>query len=170
MLRGLLLFSHEVMSDSLQLHGLQHFPVLPHLTELAQTHLHWVSDTIQPSHTPLLPSPSSFSLSQYQGPNELTLCTKWLEYWHFSFSIRSTNEYSGLISYRIDWLTPCCSRDSQDFSSTQFESISSSVLNLLYGPTLTSIHDYLEKPKLWLNGPLSAKWHLCFLIHCLGLS
>ena len=58
------------MSDSLQPHGLQHppgFPVLPYLPEVAQTHVHWVSDAIQPSHPLLLPSPPAFSLSHNQG-------------------------------------------------------------------------------------------------------
>ena len=55
-------------------------------------------------------------------------------------------------------------------NEAQFESISSSVLSLLYGPTLTSVHNYWKKPWLWLYGPLSAKRCLCFLICCLGLS
>ena len=64
----LLLFSHSVMSDSLQPHGLQHpgFPVHHHLLELVQTHVHRVSDAIQPSFTLLSPSPPAFSLSQHQ--------------------------------------------------------------------------------------------------------
>ena len=64
-----------------------------------------------------------------------------------------------------DWpvWSPCCSRDSQDsFPASQFQSISSSVLSLLYGPTLTTVHDYWKKPQLYLYGPLSAKWCLCF--------
>ena len=63
-------FSQKVVSNSLQPHGLQHtpgFPVLHHLPEFAQTHVHWVSDAIQPSHSLLSPSPSAFNLSQYQG-------------------------------------------------------------------------------------------------------
>ena len=59
----------SVMSDSLRPHGLQHasFPVLHHLPELAQTHVHWVSDAIQPSHPLSSPSPLALSLSQLQG-------------------------------------------------------------------------------------------------------
>ena len=75
--------------------------------------------------------------------------------WSFSFSISLSNEYSGLISFRIDW-SPCGPRDSQASSPTpQFKSINSLALSFLYGSTLTSIHDY------WRNqsfvGPLLAK-------------
>ena len=61
---------------------------------------------------------------------------RWPKYWSFSFSISPSNEYSGLISFRIDWL------DILSSSMLQFKSINSSVLSFLYGPTLTSIHDY----------------------------
>ena len=76
------------------------------LPQLAQTHGHWVSDAIQPSHSLLSPSPSAFSLSQHQSflSNQSVLCIRWPKYWGFSFSISPSNEYSGLISFRIDWL------------------------------------------------------------------
>ena len=75
------------------------------------------------------------------------------------------------VDFLEDWLwAPCCPRDSQESSPTpQFKSINSLVLSLLYGPTLTSILD-LEKPQLWLDRPLAAKWCVFFLICCLGLS
>ena len=81
------------------------FPVLDYLLELAQTHVHSVSDAIQPSHPLLSPSPPAFSLSQYQGliSNELARHIRWPKYWSFSFSISPFSEYSGLISFRIDW-------------------------------------------------------------------
>ena len=75
--------------------------------------------------------------------NESVLCIRWPKYWSFSFSISLSNEYSGLISFRI-WLigSPCSARDSQESSPTpQFKSINSLVLSLLHSPTLTSIHD-----------------------------
>ena len=74
------------------------------LPELTQTHVHWVGDAIQPSHP--LSSPSlTFNLSQHQSfPNESTLHMRWPKYWSFSFSISPSNEYSGLISFRMDWL------------------------------------------------------------------
>ena len=71
--------------------------------------------------------------------SELVLCIRWPMYWSFSFSISPSNEYSGLISFRVDWLD----RDSQEFSQTlQFKSINSSALSFLYSPTLTSIYDH----------------------------
>ena len=81
------------------------FPVHHQLPELAQTHVHLVGDAIQPSHPLSSPSPA-FSLSQHQGlfqcVGSLHQVAKVLE--HFSFSISPSNEYSGLISFRIDWL------------------------------------------------------------------
>ena len=79
-------------------------PVHHQLPDLAQTHVHRVSDAIQPSHPLSSPSPPAFNLSQHQGLfHESVLCTRWPEYWSFSFSISPSNEYSGLISFRIDW-------------------------------------------------------------------
>ena len=79
-------------------------PVQHQLPDLAQTHVHRVSDAIQPSHPLSSPSPPAFNLSQHQGLfHESVLCTRWPEYWSFSFSISPSNEYSGLISFRIDW-------------------------------------------------------------------
>ena len=92
--------------------------------------------------------------------------------WNFSISISSFNEYSGLILFRSDWFqSPSCPRDSQESSpAPQFKSINSSALSLLYGSTLMSSTRLLEKPQLWLFGPLSAKRCLCFIICCPGLS
>ena len=100
-----LLFSHEVMFDSLWPHGLQHTrlpcPSL-YLLEFAQTHVHWVTDAIQPSHPLSLPSPLALNLSQHQVfSSELAPHVKCPNYW--SFSLSPSNECSGLISFRIDW-------------------------------------------------------------------
>ena len=79
------------------------FGVLHHLLELVQTHVGWVDDAIQPSYPLSSPSPPTFNLSQHQGlSNESALHIRWPKYWSFSFSIRPSNEYSGLISFRID--------------------------------------------------------------------
>ena len=79
------------------------FSVLHHLPELAQTHVHLVGDAIQPSHPLSSPSPPAFNLSQHQGlSNESVLCIRWPKYWNFSIS--PSNEYSVLISFRMDWL------------------------------------------------------------------
>ena len=80
-------------------------PVNHQLLELAQTHIQWLSDAIQPSHSLSSPSPSAFNLCQPQGLfKESVLCIRWPNYWSFSFGINPSNEYSGLISFRIDWL------------------------------------------------------------------
>ena len=80
------------------------FPSLHYLPEFAQTHVHWVSDAIQQSHPLLPPSPPAFNISQHQGLlNRLTLCIRQSEYWNFIVSISPSNDYSRLISFRIDW-------------------------------------------------------------------
>ena len=69
------------------------------------------------------------------------LCIRWPKYWSFSFSICPSSKYSGLISFRIDCFDLCNPRDSQESSPiSQFKSMNSSQLSLLYGPTLTSPH------------------------------
>jgi len=95
------------MFDSWRPHGLQYpgFSVHHQLPELAQTHVHWVSDAIQPSHPLSSPYLPAFNISQHQG------LFQWVSSLHqvakelsFSFSITPFNEYSGLISFRMDWL------------------------------------------------------------------
>ena len=78
------------------------FPVFHLLPELAQTHIHWVGDAVQPSY-PLFLSARAFNLSQDQGLLwwVSTLHIRWPKYWNFSFS--PSNEYLGLISFQIDW-------------------------------------------------------------------
>ena len=80
------------------------FPVVHCLSEFAQTHVHWVGDDILSSHFLLPASPPTLTLSQHQGLFQWSaLCIRWPKYWSFSFSISPSNEYSGLISFRIDW-------------------------------------------------------------------
>ena len=87
--------------------------------------------------------------------NESVLCIRWLKYWSFSFNISPSNQYSGLISFRMDIESPCCPRDSQETSSTpQFKSNDSSALSFVYSPTLTTIHDY------WKNQSFDQTDHL----------
>ena len=81
------------------------FPVHHQFPEPTQTHIHRVSGAIQPSHPLLSPSPPAFNLSQDVGvSNESFLCIRWPKYCSFSFSINTSSEYSGLISFRMDWL------------------------------------------------------------------
>ena len=80
-------------------------PVHHQLLKFTQTHVHWVSDAIQPSH-PLLSLillPSIFPSIRVFS-NESALCMRWPKYWSFSFNISPSNEHPGLISFRMDWL------------------------------------------------------------------
>ena len=121
-------------------------PVHHQLLEFTQTHIHRVGDVIQPSHLILclpflllsliFPSIKAFS--------NVSVRIRWTKYWSFSFSISASSEYSGLISFTIDWfdLLAIYPRDSQESSPTPyFKSINSLALSFLYSATLTSIHD-----------------------------
>ena len=110
------------------------------LPELAQSHVHLVGDAIQPSHPLSSPSPT-FNFSQHQDLFRWSVRIR-PEYWSFTFSIRSSNEYSGLISFTTDVGSPCSPRGSPESSPTpQFKVINSLVLSFLYSPTLTAIHE-----------------------------
>ena len=92
---------------------------------------------------PLLLLPSVFpSIKVFS--NESAVRIRWPKYRSFSFNISPSNEYSGLISFRIDWFDlPAVQGTLKESSPTpQFKSINSSALSFLYGTTLTSIHDY----------------------------
>ena len=80
------------------------FPVLHYLSLFVQTHVHWVSDAIQPSYPlhPLLLLPSIFPGIRFFS-SESALSIWWPKYWTFSFSISPSNEHSGLIFFRMDW-------------------------------------------------------------------
>ena len=192
----LLFFSHSVMSHSLWPHGLQHAR-LPlsftiSLPQLTQTHVHWISDAIQPFHPLLSPSLPAFNLSQHQEmlfqwvssshqvakvlefqlqqhsfptrrssdlllllsifpsirvfSNESVLHIRWPKCWNFSFSISPSNEYSRLISFRIDGFDLLAIQGTLNSPpAPQFQSINSLLLSLLYGPTVTWIHTWLLK-------------------------
>ena len=101
----------------------------------------WCHSTISSSVMPFSSSPSIFPNIRVFS-NELALRIRWPRYW--SFSISHPNEYSGLISFRIDWLDLLdVQGDTQESSpAPKFKSINSSMLSLLYGPTLISIHNY----------------------------
>jgi len=80
-------------------------PVHHQLLEVTQTHVHRVSDAVQPSHPLSTPSPLAPNPSQHQGlSSESTLHMRWPKSWSFSFSIIPSNEPPGLISFRMDWL------------------------------------------------------------------
>ena len=80
-------------------------PVLHCLPQFAQTHVHWVDGAIQPSHPLSSPFPPAFIFPSIRVfSNYSVLCIWCPKYWSFSFSISPCNEYSGLISFRMDWL------------------------------------------------------------------
>ena len=123
------------------------FSVLHHLPELAQIHVHWANEAIQPSasvislssYPPALNLIQHQGLSQWVGSSHQVAKVLKLQVQHQSF------QWIFRVDFLWDWLvwSLCCPRDSQESSpAPQFKSINSSVLSLLYGPTLTSIHDY----------------------------
>ena len=122
------------------------FPV-PHLPKLAQTHVHWVGDAIQPSCPLSSPSPPSPSPSQHQSLSQWVKSShevaKVLEFqlYHHSFqrNPRADLLQNGLVG------SPCSPRDSQESSVL---SINSSVLSFLHNPTLASIHDHWKNHSL----------------------
>ena len=125
-------------------------PVHHQLPEFTQTHVHWVSDDIQPSHPLLSPSPPAPNPSQHQNlfrwVNSSHEVAKVLEFQlqHNSFQRNPRVDLqNGLVR------SPCSPRDSQESSPTpQFKSINSSVLSFLHSPTLTSIHDHRKNHSL----------------------
>ena len=136
--RSLLLLGRLVLSTSLRPHRLQHARLpcpLPSL-ELAQTHVYWVSDAIQPSHPlccPLLLPQSLSSIRVFS--NESALRIRWPKYWTFSFSISLSNEYLGLISF--DWF---------DILAVQ------GVLSRVFSNTTVQKHQFFSvQPSLWFN-------------------
>ena len=126
-------------------------PVHHHLPDFTQTHVHRVSDAIQPSHPLSSPSPPAPNPSQHQSlfqwVNSSHEVAKVLEFQlqHQSFqrNPRADLLQNGLVG------PPCSPRDSQESSpAPQFKSINSSVLSLLHSPTLTSIHDHRKNHSL----------------------
>ena len=126
-------------------------PVHHQLPEFTQTHVHRVSDAMQPSHPLSSPSPPAPNPSQHQSlfqwVNSSNEVAKVLEFQLHHHSLqrnpRADLLQNGLVG------SPCSPRDSQESSPTpQFKRINSSVLSLLHSPTLTSIHDHRKKHSL----------------------
>ena len=91
---------------------------------------------------PLLFLPSTFPSIRVFS-HELALCIRWPKYWRFSFSCSLPMDVQDWFPLGLTGLSPCCPRDSQEsFPAPQFESVNSLVLSLLYGSTLTCVHDY----------------------------
>ena len=132
-------------------HSTPGLPVHHQLPEFTQTHVHWVSDAIQPSHALSSPSLPALNPSQHQGlfqwVSSLHQVARVLEFQlqhqSFQWTLRADRLQNGLVGF------PCSPRDSQESSPTsQFKSINSSVLSFPYSPTLTSIHDHWKNHSL----------------------
>ena len=159
------MFNHSVLSDSLWLHGLQHarlpWPssspgICSKSCPLSQGCYPTISSSVIPFSSCLQ---SFWSWSPSIRP----------KYWSFSFSISPSNEYSGLISFRIDWFDILALQGTLK-SLLQHHSSTAWILQHSSLWYKSHIHPWLlKKLKLWLNGPSLAKWCLCFLIPCLGL-
>ena len=140
-------FSHSGVSDSLWPHGLQHarLPCLSPTPELTQTHVRWVSGAIQPSHSLSSPSPPAFDLFQHQGLYQWVGSSHHVaKVWSFSFNISPSNDYLGLISFRMDWLDLLAVQGTHK-SLLQHHSSKASILQhsaFFYSLILTSINDY----------------------------
>ena len=129
-------------------------PVLHELPELAQTHVHWVGDVIQPFRALLSLSPPTFKLSQHQS----VLLIRWPKYRSFSFSISTSKEYSVLIPFRIDWFDHLAARG--NFKSLlQHHSSKASIFQHSAFFMIQLLHPYMTngKPELWLYGSFLAK-------------
>ena len=119
-------------------------PVHHQLPEFNQTHVHWVSDVIQPSHPLSYPSPHAFNLSHHQG------LFKWVSSSHqvskvleFQLQNQSTQRIFRSDSFRKDWLDVIAVQGIlKSFATSRFKSINSSGFSFIYNPTFTSIHDY----------------------------
>ena len=103
-------------------------------------------ESVMPSNHFILccpPSPPALNLFQHQGLfYKSALCLRWPKYWSFSFSLSPSHEYSGLISLRIDWFDLLAVQGTLK-SLLQHHSLKASLgLSLLYGPTLTSVHNW----------------------------
>ena len=142
-----LLFSHLVMSDSLHHSRFPGPSVSPGVCSDSCPLSQWCHPTIPNLCCPLLllsifPSIRVFS-------NESTLHIRWPKYWNFSFSLSSSNEYSGLISFRIDWFNLLTvQRTLRSLLQHHSSKTSSLALSLFYGPTFTSIYDYWKNQSL----------------------
>ena len=134
------------------------FPVLHHLLKFSQSHVQWVGDAIQPSQSvDLFSCPQSFPASGSFPVSWLLTSGGQKIGVLVSASVLPVN-IPGWFPLQLTGFISLLSRDFQESSPTpQFKSINSSVLSLLYSPTLTCITWLLEKPYLWWDGPLSAK-------------
>ena len=149
------------------------FSVHHKLPELAQTHVHQVSDAIQPSHPLSSPSPPPSIFPSFRVfSNEFILHITWPKYWSFSFSISPSNEYSGLISFRIDGLDLLAVQETLK-SLLQHHSSKVSILwhSAFFIVQLSELYMTTEKTiALTIQTFVGKMMSLLLDLHCLGLS
>ena len=141
------------------------FPILHYLPAFAQTHIHYVSDAIQPSHPLSSTSPPALNFPSIKVFScDLPLCIRWSKYWCFSFSISPSNEYSELISFRIVLQSKGLSKV---FSSTTIWKHQFFQSSAFFMVQLS--HPYMPTGKT-IALTIQAKWCPCFWKCCLGSS
>ena len=163
----LVFFSHSVLSDSLRPRGLQHSrfpcPSPPPGVYSNSCPLSWVKlmsiELMMPLNHCVLCCPLLLLTSTRVFSIESTLCNRWPKYW--SFSISPSNEYSLLISFRIDWFDLLAVQGILK-SLLQFESSNSLVLSLHNGPTLTSVSDCWKNHSFDYMGPVDKVIYVLF--------
>ena len=144
-------FSHSVVYDPLRPHEPQH--ARPSITNCQSLPKPMCIESMMPYNHPILCHPLLLLPSIFPSirvfSNESVLCIRWPKYWSFSFSISHSNEYSQLISFRMDWL------DLLEVQGTlksllQYHSLKASILqcSAFMVPTLTSIHDHRKNHSL----------------------
>ena len=148
------------------------FSVICYLLEFTQIHIHWVGDAMQPSHSLSLSSLPALNVSQHQCLWQwVSSFHQWPKYWSFSFSISPSNEYSGLISFRIDWLDLLAVQGTLK-SLLQHHSSKASILwhSVFLMVQLSHLYMIIGKIIALTIKNLLVKWCLYFLINCLDLS
>ena len=136
-------FSHSIMSDSATPWSAarQASLSITNSRRSPKLNVRWVSDAVQPSHPLSSPSPPAFSLSQHQGLFRWVSSSHQVDKYR-SFSISPSNEYSGLISFRINWLDLFAVQGTLKSLLQHHSSKASILYPNFYSPTLTSIHDH----------------------------
>ena len=123
------------------------FSVVHYLLEFTQTHVHWVDDAIWPSHPLLPPSPPAFNLPQHKCLfPPVSSSRQMAKVWSFSFSINPANEYSGLISIRIDWFDFLAVQGTLK-SLFQYHNLKASVLQCSAFSMIQLSHPYMTTGK-----------------------
>ena len=162
------------MSNALWPHELHHtrLPVLHCLPEFVQTHVH---ESVMPSNHLILWYPLLLLLSIFPSikvfSSESALCIRWPKCWNFSFSISPSNEYSGLISFRIDWLDLLPVQGTRK-SLLQYHSLKASIFwpSAFFMVQLSHLYMTARKTIALTRPDFCWQNDLCFVICCVGLS